>query len=405
MVKVVIERLDHQMRGIGKIDGKIVFVPKTLPNELADINIVLEKKKFFEGTLNTVLNKNAERIESVCPHFLKCGGCQLLHVNYETGLKLKQNKVNEIISKNVSSKFLINNIVACDNNLFYRNKITLQVNNNVGYFKEKTNDIIPIEVCYIADKKINKISNAIKSNIVLKNVIQIIIKCAKKTDESMVIFKTIGPIDEQKIIENLKELTTSIYIDEHLIYGQDKIIEKLFDYKFYISPKSFFQVNTLQAEKLYNIVLEYANITSDDIVLDLYCGTGTIGLLASKNAKKVIGIELNEDAIKDANKNKDLNQVSNIEFYAGDVGKILNQKKYKPNIVIVDPPRAGLDSLAISEIIKINPGTLVYVSCDLMTLARDLNILSEHFEIVELTPVEMFPQTSHIESVVLLKQK
>jgi len=377
MVKVQIERLDHQMRGIGKIDGKIAFVPKTLPKELVDINIVIEKKKFFEGNLKSVINKNDERIKPICPHFLECGGCQLLHVNYETGLQYKQNKVNEIITKNVGSKFLINDIVPCDNKLFYRNKITLQVNNNIGYFKEKTNDIIPIDVCYIADEKINEIFNAIKNNVTLNNITQIVIKCSKKTNESIVIFKTKGSVDEKQIIGSLKKLVSSIYINERLICGKDEIIEKLFDYKFYISPKSFFQVNTLQAEKLYSIALKYAGITSEDMVLDLYCGTGTIGLLASKNAKKVIGIELNEEAIKDANKNKELNQVSNIEFYAGDVGKILNQKKYKPNIVIVDPPRAGLDSLAISEIIKIKPKRLVYVSCDLMTLARDLNILSK----------------------------
>ena len=134
------------------------------------------------------------------------------------------------------------------------------------------------------------------------------------------------------------------------------------------------------------------------------CGTGTIGLLASKNAKKVIGIELNKDAIADANLNKKLNYISNAEFYSGDVGKILSQKKYKPNVVIVDPPRSGLDNLAISEIIKINPERLVYVSCDLMTLARDLNILSRNFRICEMTPVDMFPQTSHVEGVVLLKR-
>ena len=405
MVKVQIERLDHQMRGIGKIDGKIVFVSKTLPNELVDINIVLEKKKFFEGKLNAVLNKNSERVEPICPHFLECGGCQLLHVNYEKGLQFKQNKVNDIIIKNLNSKILINDIVPCDNNLFYRNKVTLQVNNDIGYFKEKTNDIIPIDTCYIADKRINEIFNTIKNNITLKNVSQIIIKCSKNTDESMVIFKTVGAADEKQIIQSLKEVVSSIYINEHLIFGKDKIIEKLFCYKFYISPKSFFQVNTLQAEKLYSIALDYADIGNEDLILDLYCGTGTIGLLASKNANKVIGIELNEDAIKDANKNKDLNGVSNIEFYAGDVGKILKDKKYKPSIIIVDPPRAGLDSLAISEIIKINPKTLVYVSCDLMTLARDLNILSDYFEIVELTPVDMFPQTSHVESVVLLHRK
>jgi len=405
MVKVKIERLDHQMRGIGKIDEKIVFVPKTLPDELVDIDATIEKKKFFEGKLNEVLEQSKIRTKSICPHFLNCGGCQLLHVDYETGLKLKQNKVNETVAKYVQQKFEIKNIISSENDLFYRNKVTFQVDSDIGYFKEKTNVIIPIETCYICDTKINTIYKAIKDNISMTNIKQIIIRSSKRTEESMVIFKTTRSIEKEKIICTLKELVSSIYIDNNLIFGTEKITETLLDYKFYISPTSFFQVNTLQAEKLYEIALGYANISKEDIVLDLYCGTGTIGLLASKNAKKVVGVELNVEAINDANLNRSLNNVSNIEFYAGDVGKILNKKKYQPNIIIVDPPRAGLDSLAISEIVKINPERLVYVSCDLMTLARDLNLLSEKFEVCELTPVDMFPQTSHVESVVLLKRK
>jgi len=405
VVKVRIKRLDHQMRGIGTIENKIVFVPKTLPEELVDINIVLEKKKFSEGALTKMLEKSSARKEPICPYFFECGGCQLLHVDYETSLNLKQEKVNDIINKNFQQKFEIKNIVSSDENLFYRNKITLQVNGTIGYFKEKTNSIIQVDCCYICDPKINFILNVIKDNMNINNVIQIIIRSSKNTGESMIIFKTSGPFDANKIISLLKDYVTSIYVDDTLVFGAEKITEILLGYKFYISPQSFFQVNTLQAEKLYQIALNYADMTKEDIVLDLYCGTGTIGLLASQNAEKVIGIELNKEAIRDANKNKELNRVTNINFYAGDVGKILNKSQYKPTIVIVDPPRAGLDSLAIEEIIKIMPETLVYVSCDLMTLVRDLNILSKYFNICELTPVDMFPQTSHVESVVLLKKK
>lgn len=405
MTKVKIERLDHQARGIGRIDGKIIFIPKTLPNEFVNTDIVLEKKKFYEGKISNILEKSTDRINPICPKFFECGGCQLLHANYSYGLTFKQNKVNNIISKNVLSKILINDIISSEDNLFYRNKITLQVNNSIGYFKEKTNCIIPIEICYIADKKINKIYQLIKDNVSMDNIIQIIIRSSKKTDESMVVLKTNNKVNDNKIISSLKDLVTSIYINDSLIYGKEKITEELLGYKFYISPTAFFQVNTFQTEKLYDIALKYANISNNDLVLDLYCGTGTIGILASKYAKKVVGIELNREAINDANINKDLNNVSNIEFYAGDVGKILNKKNYNPDIVIVDPPRAGLDSLAIKEILKIKPKKLVYISCDLMTLARDLNILSEQFNIIELTPVDMFPQTSHVESVVKLELK
>ena len=162
MPKVTVERLDHQMRGIGKIDGKIVFIPKTLPEEIIDTEIVLEKKKFLEGKINNIIVKSKDRKESICPHFDYCGGCQLLHINYLQGLKYKQNKVCDIISKYTKLQILINDIVVSENHLFYRNKITLQVNNTIGYFKEKTNTIIPIDTCYIADKKINKISLFLK---------------------------------------------------------------------------------------------------------------------------------------------------------------------------------------------------------------------------------------------------
>lgn len=402
---VTIERLDHQGRGIGKIDGKIVFIPKTLIEEVVDVDLVLEKKKFFEGEIKEIVKTSDKRISPMCPHFFECGGCQFLHTNYESSLNFKQNKVENIINKNLTKKVLINPIVSSDEHLFYRNKITLQVNKTIGYYKEKTNVIIPIKKCYIADVKINKIYDILKDNINMDNINQIIIRSTKNTSQSMVIFKTCGNVDTNKIILLLKDLVQSIYINNELIYGQEKIIEELLDYKFYISPTSFFQVNTKQAEKLYEIAVNYADISKDDMVLDLYCGTGTIGIIASKYAKKVIGIELNQEAIDDANLNKELNKISNIEFYAGDVGKILHKKQYKPDIVIVDPPRAGLDSLAIQEVVNIKPKKIVYISCDLMTLARDLNILSEYFEIIELTPVDLFSQTSHVECVCILKHK
>jgi len=387
------------------MNGILNELGKTLPSEVVNAKLVLEKKKFYEGEIIEIIRTSDDRKKVICPHFFECGGCQFLHMDYQKSLNFKQNKVKEIINKYVSTNVMINPIVPSDESLFYRNKITLQVNKMIGYYKEKTNFIIPIEMCYIADSQINKIYNQLKDNINMDNIDQIIIRSSKKTMESMVIFKTKNSIDKNQIINLLKEDTDSIYMNNDLVYGKDKIIEKLFDYQFYISPTSFFQVNTNQAEKLYEIAITYADISSEDVVLDLYCGTGTIGIVASKYAKKVVGIELNKSAIDDANLNKNLNNIPNIEFYAGDVGKILSRKNYHPNVVIVDPPRSGLDSLAIKEIINIKPRKMVYVSCDLMTLARDLNMLSQYFEIKELTPVDLFPQTSHVESVVKLELK
>lgn len=405
MYKVEVTKLDHQGRGIAKINDKIIFIPNALPEETVDVDIILEKKKYYEGIIKETINASDKRIKSICPYFEECGGCQFLNMNYQDSLDYKQNKVEEIMNKYLGIKIKINNIVACDNNLYYRNKTTFQVKNDIGFFKEKTNTLIPVDKCYISDIKINDIYKAIKDNINLTNVKQVIIRATKNTLESMVIFKTSNYIDNKKIIDILKKKVDSIYINDELIYGKGKIIEILCNKNFYISPSSFFQVNTLQAEKLYNKAIAYADIKKEDTVLDLYCGTGTIGIVASDKAKKVIGIELNKEAIKDANENKKLNNINNIEFYAGDVGKILNKNNYKPDIIIVDPPRAGLDSLALSQILNIRPKKLVYVSCDLMTLARDLKLLSNDYDILELTPVDMFPYTAHVESVCALKLK
>lgn len=405
MYKVEVTKLDHQGRGIAKINDKIIFIPNVLPCETIDVNIVLEKKKYYEGTVKEIINASDKRIKPICPYFEECGGCQFLNMNYQDSLDYKQNKVEEIMNKYLGIKIKINNIVACDNNLYYRNKTTFQVENDIGFFKEKTNTLIPVDKCYISDIRINDIYKEIKDNIDLTNVNQIIIRATKNTLESMVIFKTSNYVDNKRLIDVLKNTVDSIYINDELIYGKGKIIENLCNKNFYISPSSFFQVNTVQAEKLYNKAIEYANIKKEDTVLDLYCGTGTIGIIASDKAKKVIGIELNKEAIKDANENKKLNNINNIEFYAGDVGKILNKNNYKPDTIIVDPPRAGLDSLALSQILNIKPKKLVYVSCDLMTLARDLKLLSNDYDILELTPVDMFPYTAHVESVCTLKYK
>ncbi len=405
MYKVEVTKLDHQGRGIAEINDKIIFIPNVLPCETIDVNIVLEKKKYYEGTVKEIINASDKRIKPICPYFEECGGCQFLNMNYQDSLDYKQNKVEEIMNKYLGIKIKINNIVACDNNLYYRNKTTFQVENDIGFFKEKTNTLIPVDKCYISDIRINDIYKEIKDNIDLTNVNQIIIRATKNTLESMVIFKTSNYADNKRLIDVLKNKVDSIYINDELIYGKGKIIENLCNKNFYISPSSFFQVNTVQAEKLYNKAIEYANIKKEDTVLDLYCGTGTIGIIASDKAKKVIGVELNREAIKDANENKRLNNINNIEFYAGDVGKILNKNNYKPDTIIVDPPRAGLDSLALSQILNIKPKKLVYVSCDLMTLARDLKLLSNDYDILELTPVDMFPYTAHVESVCVLKLK
>jgi 23S rRNA (uracil1939-C5)-methyltransferase len=402
--KINVYSLDHHGRGIAKVDDKITFITNALPDELVDIEITKDSKKIYEAEVLNYIKKSPLRINAQCPYYEQCGGCDLMHISYEKQLKYKEQKVIDIMARfaNINSDIIKSIIGTSEFN--YRNKATLQVKEKVGYYKKKSYDIVPINNCLIADSKINKLINLLY-NIPLNNIKQVIIKVT--LDDTMIIFDIAGNIDEQAILKifNNTNIIIKDYNNYKVLKGNNYIIETLGNYKFYISPESFFQVNTNGALNLYNKALEYANLKGNEKVLDLYCGTGTIGIFLARHSKEVIGIEINEQAIKDANKNKEINELSNIEFICGDTGTVIKEKNFKPDIVVVDPPRSGLNTETIQEIIKINAHKIVYISCDPMTLARDLKILSENYNIIEVTPVDMFPNTHHVECVVLLQHK
>ena len=384
---VKIENLDHFGRGIAKVNNMPIFVENSLIGEEVEIIVTKEKKNYMEGIVDKYIKTSPIRVVSKCPYYDNCGGCDLLHLSYEEQLKYKENKVKEIIKK-FSDLECVNNIVG-SKQFNYRNKITLQVNKDIGYFKKRTNDIIAIDKCLLVDDKINKIIVELKK-IDVSKVNKIVIRVTNL--ESMVVF--------YGNISNKIELDVdTIIINDKIIKGNGYIKENINGLNFIISPTSFFQVNNIGMINIYNKVLEYIDGGN---VLDLYCGTGTIGIYVSKKANNVLGIELNKEAIKDAQINKKLNNINNIDFISGDVGTVLSQKNFKADIVIVDPPRAGLDSNSINNIIKIKPNKIIYVSCDPVTLARDLNILKEHYDVLEITPFDMFGNTYHVECVLLL---
>ena len=387
---VRIEKLDHFGRGIAKVNNMPIFVENSLIDEEVEVLITKEKKNYMEGVVIDYIKKSPLRVESNCPYYDKCGGCDLLHLSYIEQLKYKENKVKEIIKK-FSGLECINNIVS-SKQFNYRNKITLQVKNGIGYFQKKSNDIINIDNCLLVDNKINEIINKLKK-IDVSDVKKIVIRVTNL--ESMVVFY--GKINLKIDLD-----VDTIIINDKVIKGNGYIREEINDFKFIISPTSFFQVNNIGMINIYNKVLEYVDGGN---VLDLYCGTGTIGIYVSKRANKVLGIELNKEAIKDALINKKLNNINNIDFISGDVGTILSENNFKADIVIVDPPRAGLDNKSINNIIKIKPRKIIYVSCDPVTLARDLNILKEKYDVIEITPFDMFGNTYHVECVCLLKIK
>lgn len=397
---IEITSLDHNGRGIGKLNNKIVFVENALPGEIVDITILKEKKKYIEARVNKFIKKSEKRIESVCPYFAECGGCDLLHLNYEDTLNFKEDKIKNIINRYLDSKIKINNIVPCDSDFYYRNKTTFQVKQCIGFYKNNTYDIIKTDKCLISSELINNSIEYLKK-LDLKHINKII--CRSSIDELMVILET---SNTDLDITPLKEIATSIYIKNdnkyNLVYGKKYITEKLGNYKYLVSPDSFFQININTCFKLYSKIKEY--VKTNKTVLDLYCGTGSISIFVSEN-NNILGIEVNEYAIKDAIENAKLNNIKNIDFICGESGKTLNNINFKPDVIIVDPPRAGLSKEAIDNIFKLSSKELIYVSCDPMTLVRDLNLLNKHYEIIELTPYDMFPNTKHVECLTYMVKK
>ena len=393
---VNIEKLDHQGRGIAFTDEIITFIPNALVSEKVKIRITKNSKKIREAEVIEIIEKSIDRVEPLCK-YTECGGCDLMHMSYSDQLKYKENKVKEIIDRFTHIDVNIKDIISSELN--YRNKATFQIRENVGYYKKKTYEVINVDKCLIVDEKINELLNLVKKNN-LENIYQVVIRIS--STESMIIFKVSGKYD---IDINLFKDVDSLIIYEDKKYknikGKGFIIENIGEYKYMISPDSFFQVNSKCVYNLYSKVKEYVEESNN--LLDLYCGTGTIGIFLSDIAKSITGIEINEYAVKDALVNKELNGIKNINFICKDVS--LLEDSFEADTIVIDPPRSGLDKKVIDFINKVNPKKIVYVSCDPVTLARDLNILSESYNVLALTPVDMFPYTCHIECVCLLESR
>lgn len=404
-----IEKMDHQGRGIGKLNDKIVFVPFTTIGDEIKFKITKNKKNFCEGEVVEYIKRSCHHIEQTCPYYGTCGGCDLRHISYDEQLKFKQNKVREIFDKFTKiSSVKINNIIESKLEDNYRNKLTLKVDENLCLNKKSSHDYIRINECKLASSKINKIIKVI-NNYDLSSISSVVIRSSYFTDDSMVVFYVKKGVKFQENLEELEKIVTTIifkYFDKDYIYcGKGNIIEKLGNLSFKISGTSFFQVNSLQTLNLYNLILEKCKLNGAQNVYDLYSGTGTIGLFLSKYCKKVMGIEINKEACLDARENAKINGIKNYEVYNGDVADLIKTRNEKVDIIVVDPPRSGLDNITINNMIRLNPKKIIYVSCDPVTLARDLNILDERYELCEVTPVDMFPNTYHVECLVLMSRK
>lgn len=393
-----IEKLDNFGRGISHINNKIVFISNALEDEVVDATTTYSNKKFDEAKVNEIIEVSRMRIKPICPYFDICGGCNLLHMNYDDQLKFKYNKVKDIIFKYLKENIKVNDVIY-SNQFNYRNKASFEVKEKLCYKMRKSTNLVDIKYCYLLDNNINDIVHVL-NNLNLKNINNITIRTGE--EDIMVI---ISGNPTQEIIDALKEKVRSIYVNDKLVYGRSNIVSKIGNYEFFVSDKSFFQVNKYNVKNLYDKVLECAELTGNENILDLYCGTGTIGIYLSKYAKSVIGIEVNEQAIFDANVNKNKNNIENISFICDTTSNINNIVNNDFDVIIVDPPRSGLDKNTINFLINSKAKRVVYVSCDIMTLVRDLNILKQDYDIREITPVDMFPNTYHVECVCVLKLK
>ena len=431
--------------GIAKINNFTIFIPSALKNEKIRILIVKVLSSHAFGKILEIIQPSPYRIESDCNTYKRCGGCSLRHVQYKETLKMKQNAVQSLVNKTLRDKIEVEQVLGMENPYHYRNKAQYPLGIDkdgrpiMGVFANRTHEIIPIHTCLIQNQMSESVAKFVFDYIVKNNISiydektgkglirHIVTKIAVKTNEVMCILVINGkdiPREKelvQKIIDNFPNVksivkninikNTNVILGEENInlYGNGFIEDKLGDFVFKMSPLSFYQVNPIQAERLYQIGVEAAQITKNDVVFDLYCGIGTISLFMSKYAKKVYGIEIVQEAVAMAKENALQNNIENIEFISGDVEKIFDDlicnRKIIPGIVMVDPPRKGLDNRSIENIIKVRPKRLVYISCNPATLVRDLAKLQDFYDIKRIKPVDMFPFTSHVECVAVLQLK
>lgn len=441
---VDISGLTSEGSGVARIEGFTVFVEGGIPNEQAEIRIVKVLKNYAYGKLIRVLKLAPSRVEPSCEVVKRCGGCQLQHMNYEAQLQYKTRQVKDAIERLGGLKDVtIHDTIGMDNPWNYRNKAQFPVGMDgevkIGFYANRSHEIINTPQCSIQDAINDNVVQAVREFIKKydisvydentgKGLIRhIVTRKGFRTGEVMVCIVINGdaiPCDKALIemlksrIENLKSVVlninkknTNVILGERniVIFGEEAIYDYIGEFKFKISPLSFFQVNPIQTEVLYNKALEYADLKGDEVVFDAYCGIGTISLFLSKKAKKVYGVEIVPQAIDNAKENARLNNIKNAEFIVGESEKVIPdmyKKGIEADVIVVDPPRKGCDEKLLEVIAQMGPERVVYVSCNPATLARDLKYLSERgYRVKEIQPVDMFPQTTHVETVVCLSRK
>jgi len=450
-IELLITDLAFGGQGISKLDDLVFFVKDAIPNQKIIAKISKIKKKYVEAYKIKILKDSKDQVAPVCEHFNWCGGCTTQQLDYQKQLHYKQKQISDILNKIAGIKDLdINPIIGCERTFFYRNKMEYTFSGNPWYIENESYDdvivglhvpkrfdkILNINKCHINYEVFNQIINIAKEvsnneKMVPYDVIKhtgflryLVLRAGVQTNEFMINIvtstfnKRFINLFLEKILDILPNVTSVINTinkeknntakgTPKTIFGSSYINEKIGDYTFKISANSFFQTNSYQVKTLYDYIIKISDFKKCDIVYDLYCGTGTIGIYIAQFVKKVYGIEIVEDAINDSKINAEINNIDNIDFYCGDLKDILNSEALdsieKPTTVIVDPPRPGLHPNTVKNLIQLLPKKIIYVSCNPATMARDIKILiRDNYRIKNLQPVDMFPHTPHIECVATL---
>lgn len=433
----------HDGKGVLKIEGIPLFVENVIVGEEAEVLITKREKGYNLGRLIKLLSVSKNRCRPLCDNYKYCGGCHLQHMVYEEQLRFKQNRVQDVIKRIAGIEIEVPKIWEMQEPLRYRNKVQVPIGQTydgkiiAGFFKKRSHQIIDMQECFIEDRDADELILLIKE-LVQKYKIEpceihekrgflryAVVRKSFANQDLMVVFVTRNEIFPRKnalinelvernpkvktVVQNINPSRSSVVLGrrEKILYGPGFIVDKICGLKFKISAHSFYQVNPVQTEVLYKKAVEFAELKGYETILDAYCGVGTIGLIAASRVKKVIGVELVKSAVDDAKENAKSNNITNAEFFNEDATKFILKavrKKSKYDVIFLDPPRDGCSQEFIASILKLLPPKLIYVSCDPASLARDLKTLKQSYELKKIECVDMFPQTYHIETVVLLSK-
>ncbi len=443
-IDVIFEDLTHDGKGVAKVDGYPLFVENALPGEKAKIRVTKLNKGYGFGQMIELDEKSEFRLEPACPIFAECGGCQLQHISYEGQLKAKEKQVRDVLERiGKLENVIVHPVLGMENPWHYRNKAQVPIGEREGglvggFYKQRSHEIVDMEACLIQQEENDDVLQKVKAicgdfGIRAYNekadkgtLRHIMVRSGKVTGEIMVVLITRTPdipnrkklveriVNEvpglKSVVQNVNTKRTNVIFGEqtNVLWGEEFIYDYIGDVKFAISARSFYQVNPEQTKVLYDKALEYAGLSGEETVIDAYCGIGTISLFLAQRAKKVYGVEIVPEAVEDARRNAELNDITNVEFEVGEAEKVIPrwyEQGVKADVLVVDPPRKGCDETLLQTITDMKPEKVVYVSCNPATLARDLRVLEDGgYETVQVQPVDMFPQSVHVECVVLMSR-